>query len=95
VNVHRGDVKPARAHDLELRAEADSNVLVYPDGRRLLALNDTASALWELCDGSHTVDEMVAAIVELFHADADGVRHDVDRTIGRLHEAGAVDYDGA
>jgi hypothetical protein len=77
-----------------LGSEDDANVLVDVDGRTKFALNDTALALWDLCDGSHTVDEMVAAIVALFHADADSVRRDVDRAIGRLHEAGAVDYDG-
>jgi hypothetical protein len=95
MNPVRGDVRPARARDLRLGVEAEENVLVDLEGHQRFALNDTALALWDLCDGSHTVDEMVAAIVALFHADADSVRRDVDRAIGRLHEAGAVDYDGA
>ena len=95
MNPDRGDVRPARAQDLRLGVEAEENVLVDVDGHQRLALNDTALALWDLCDGSHTVDEMVAAIVELFHADADSVRRDVDRAIGDLHKVGAVQYDGA
>ena len=78
-----------------LASENDANVLVDVDGRTMFALNDTALALWDLCDGSHTVDEMVAAIVELFQVDADSVRRDVDGAILRLREAGAVEYDGA
>lgn len=95
MNPVRGDVRPARARDLRLGMAAEDNVLVDGDGRQRLALNDTALALWDLCDGSHSVDEMVAAIVELFHADPDSVRRDVDRAIGDLYEVGAVRYDGA
>jgi hypothetical protein len=95
MNPDRGGVRPARAQDLRLGVEAEENVLIDVEGHQRLALNDTALALWDLCDGSHTVDEMVAAIVELFHADADNVRRDVDRAIEHLHQVGAVQYDSA
>jgi hypothetical protein len=46
-------------------------------------LNETASALWELCDGDTGSEEMVNAICQLFDADQTVIAADVHRT---LHE---------
>jgi hypothetical protein len=88
-----GDVRPTRGVSLHLDADVRSaHVLVDADGNRVLELNDTALALWDLCDGTTTLDEMVAAILELFHADPGDVATDVTATIAMLHGAGAVTY---
>ncbi len=42
-------------------------VLLYPEGAVLL--NDTGAAILELCDGSHTVDQIVSTLTERYHAD--------------------------
>jgi hypothetical protein len=39
--------------------------MVDGEGRSVCALNPMAVALWELCDGSTTVAEMIAAVCEL------------------------------
>lgn len=85
------DERPRRTREVRLERRADDNLLVDGSGDTLLLLNDTALALWELCDGTNTVDEMVAAVVQLFQADPREVRQDVVRTIDRLREVGAVE----
>lgn len=52
-------------------------VLLDGGGRRLHKLNPTALAIWELCDGETTVEEMVTALCELFAADPEVVKRDV------------------
>jgi len=47
-------------------------VLLYPEGSVLL--NDTGAAILELCNGSHTVEQIVNILTERYHAD---VRNDV------------------
>lgn len=42
-------------------------VLLYPEGAVLL--NDTGAAILELCDGSHTVQEIVTILSERYHTD--------------------------
>jgi pyrroloquinoline quinone biosynthesis protein D len=42
-------------------------VLLYPEGAVLL--NDTGAAILELCDGTKTVDQIVAILSERYHAD--------------------------
>jgi hypothetical protein len=54
--------------------------LVGPSGDRYV-LNETASALWELCDGETGSDEMVSAICLLFDADQTVIANDVHRTL--------------
>jgi hypothetical protein len=44
-------------------------------------LNETALALWELCDGGTTADEMVSAICVLFDADRRVIAADVQRIL--------------
>ncbi len=42
-------------------------VLLYPEGAVLL--NDTGAAILELCNGSHTVGQIVSILTERYHAD--------------------------
>jgi pyrroloquinoline quinone biosynthesis protein D len=42
-------------------------VLLYPEGAVLL--NDTGAAILELCNGSHTVGQIVGILSERYHAD--------------------------
>lgn len=43
------------------------SVLLYPEGAVLL--NDTGAAILELCDGRHTVREIVDILAERYRAD--------------------------
>jgi pyrroloquinoline quinone biosynthesis protein D len=42
-------------------------VLLYPEGAVLL--NDTGAAILELCNGDHTVGQIVNILTERYHAD--------------------------
>jgi pyrroloquinoline quinone biosynthesis protein D len=42
-------------------------VLLYPEGAVLL--NDTGAAILELCNGNHTVEQIVDILTERYHAD--------------------------
>jgi len=88
-----GDVRPVRQDGLHLDTAVESvHVLVDADGREVLQLNDTALAIWDLCDGVTTLDEMVAAVLQLFQADPGAVASDVTETIAVLHGAGVLTY---
>jgi hypothetical protein len=73
-----------------LRQSADENVVVDTDNARLHVLNDTALALWELCNGENTVEEMITAVCELFGEPADVVRRDVQSTLAGFDSAGLL-----
>jgi pyrroloquinoline quinone biosynthesis protein D len=42
-------------------------VLLYPEGAVLL--NDTGAAILQLCNGNHTVGQIVSILTERYHAD--------------------------
>ena len=69
----------------------DDNTVRSADGTRHL-LNDTALALWELCDGHIHPNEMVDAICALFDATEVMVAPDVGRLLDEFTRLGLVDW---
>ena len=74
--------------------ELDDNVALYDDvGQLLIMLNSSAAAVWECCDGTTTVDDMVRELAEAHRADgltAEAIDEDVCRTVSKLAELGLV-----
>jgi pyrroloquinoline quinone biosynthesis protein D len=58
-------------------------MLLYPE--RGLALNETAAEIVKLCDGTHTVEEIVAALARA-SVKAETVDRDVRNLLTRLAE---------
>jgi hypothetical protein len=71
--------------------ELDDNIAVYDDvGQLMILLNSSASAVWNLCDGSTTVDEIVRALTETYPDQAAVIGEDVRETLRKLVEIGLV-----
>jgi hypothetical protein len=79
-----------RLHDRELRS-----FLVVPDRGVTHELNPTARAVWELCDGTTTVDELVVAICQIFSVERENATADVVAIVGQLEAADLVGWVGA
>ena len=78
--------KPAVAAMFRLQFEPtqDAWVLLYPEG--MVRLNTPAAEILRRCDGSRTVDEIVAEL-ELAFAQ-DGLRAEVRAFLEQAHERG-------
>ena len=74
-------VKPKRADGVEARELGDECMLHDSRNGSVHIVNDTAAFVWRLCDGHHTVDEMVSALVEKYDIPADA---DVHKDIGGI-----------
>jgi pyrroloquinoline quinone biosynthesis protein D len=61
-------------------------VLLYPEGA--LALNHTATAVLELCNGERTLDQIVAGLSGTFQGGA--VRDDVESLLAAMADRGLV-----
>ena len=72
--------------------EIDSKVWVVTDPESGVAhsLNESALAIWHLCDGATTPSEMAIAISELTGADLATTTEDVEGTLHDLREAGLI-----
>jgi hypothetical protein len=64
--------------------------LVAPDQEVAHELNPTARAVWELCDGTTTVEEVVDAICRVFSVDRSVALADVTTVVGQLEAADLV-----
>jgi hypothetical protein len=91
LQVHPG--RPTRRPDIWLR-KTDNEIAVYdPLGNRIHLLNDTALAIWELCDGDTEPGEMITAICELCNMHRDVVTEDVVRILDEFDAAGLIQWE--
>jgi hypothetical protein len=71
--------------------ELDDNLALYDEvGQLLILLNPSAAAIWELCDGTTTVDDMVRDLIAAHAGDAALIGEDVHQTVRKLAELGLV-----
>ena len=85
---------PTRKPDVWLRQADDENVVYDPETSAVHLLNVTATAIWVLCDGETTPDEMVDAICELSGLPREVVVEDVRRIILQFEEADILTWKG-
>jgi coenzyme PQQ synthesis protein D (PqqD) len=78
---------PARKPQVWLRQSGQENAVFDPETSALHLLNATATAIWVLCDGETTPDEMVEAICELSGLPGEVVTEDVRRILLQFEEA--------
>lgn len=83
--------KPKRKENLVLE-EIDEELLVadFSDAQ-LHVLNPTAAAIWEMCDGEHTIEQIADSLAEYFHLPAEEVRRDVAKVLAEFQEKGLVE----
>jgi hypothetical protein len=71
--------------------ELDENLALYDGvGQLLILLNPSAATVWELCDGTRTVDDMIDVLTEAHPDEARVIAGDVRQTIRKLAELGLV-----
>jgi hypothetical protein len=71
---------------------AGEAVLVNTDTAAAIALNATGLVAWRLMDGSHSLEEIVAAIRHYFKGVPDSVSDDIKTLVDTLAEEGFVGY---
>jgi hypothetical protein len=67
-------------------------VLLFADGRQVVhALNASAWAVWDLCDGSRTVREIARELAELVGRQPDSLIPEVVRAVEDLGKLGLLE----
>jgi hypothetical protein len=67
-------------------------VLASSDSDRRWAVNESALALWQLCDGETSREEMIDAICVLCHVNEERARADVAGTLRLFTSAGLISW---
>lgn len=74
-------LRPRRRTGLTLREGKAGFTVVDEGGATVATLNDTGLALWRVCDGDATVDEIVQAAAQLFAAPRSVIAADVSQAV--------------
>lgn len=90
MNVDLAEDRPGRLGRTTVRHVASGAVVRRVDTPVEVALNPTAFALWELCDGNTEVGEMVEAVCQLFEVSPEQAVVDVTNGIRQMREAGLI-----
>jgi hypothetical protein len=94
IRTRGADGLPRRRAGIELQSAGTRTLLLSTQEDTVFELDPLGRALWELCDGNTSVDEMVAAVCEVFDVDEEAAGRDVWTLMIQLEEAGLVDYTG-
>ncbi len=82
--------RPVRSPATASRVFSGEAVVITPGENMLRMFNAAGSRIWELADGSHTVDEIVAALVDAYVVEPEVARADVESFIEDLAGKGLL-----
>jgi hypothetical protein len=68
----------------------DEMVIYCPATSQALSLNESARAIWELCDGTRSVNDICAELARTVGGEPADLRGDVDAAISRLRDLGVL-----
>ena len=84
------DFRPVRREGLTV-GRADGGMFLADDaGYEVCELNESAAAVWQLCDGVTTPAEMVDAVCQACNVDRHHAENDIGRILTELAAAGLV-----
>lgn len=84
---------PTRRGELVQSETSEGWTIYEPDSDSLHVLNDSARAIWELCDGTTSSKEMAEAISLLTGIDVGQANADVEAALTNLSSIGLVAMD--
>jgi hypothetical protein len=82
-----GESHPKRRSDLTYRIiEGETLILNREDGC-LHQLNSTANFIWESCDGTFRIDQIIERLAEAYEVDSVTARRDVEEVLFKLRSS--------
>ena len=84
------DSRPKQREKVLAQRAADSLVLLNLEGGQYYSLDEVGARVWELCDGTRTVAELVSIIGREYDAPAETVRADVLELLTELADESLV-----
>lgn len=85
-----GMVGPAASHILE--TEVGDDISLYdPQTEQVVVLNGTASDVWRLADGTHTIEEITALLAASYQVNPESIASDVEKAVEEFSKAGLIE----
>jgi len=86
----RLESRPARVQRVLVQRVPDALVLLDTAVGTYFSLDDVGARVWELCDGTLTVSEVVVTLADEFDAPHDTIRDDILELLGELETEALV-----
>ena len=83
--------RPLRKSDYRLELLDNEILLFCSSENKSYYFNQSASLIWQLCDGRHTVAEITKMIAEVYPKAASEMDEDVGQTLGLFLEYGCIE----
>jgi len=71
------DARPSRSQRVLAQPNAESLILLNPDDGQYYTLDEVGARIWELCDGTRAVTDVVSAIHAEYDAPLAAIQSDV------------------
>jgi hypothetical protein len=84
------EVKPLQKPGYLLESIDNELLLYHPAETQVMYCNNTASLIWQLCDGQRSLQEIIELLIDAYPAAADTIAGDVQATIQQFLEHGAI-----
>lgn len=84
--------RPRRKPGYRLEMIDNELLLFHPAEAKIMYCNETASLIWQLCDGQHTPQEITDLLAAAFPEAADSMADDVEATLGQFLQHGAIEF---
>ena len=86
-------VGPQADHIIE--TEIDDDISLYdPQTEQVMVLNRTASDIWLLSDGEHSLTEIVVLLANAYDVKPEAIRGDVEATVASFIDGGFLSDGG-
>jgi hypothetical protein len=73
--------RPVRKPEFVFQNLDNELVLFNTESLNVLYLNESASLVWQLCDGNNTIAEMIALLADAYPESAGAIATDVQETL--------------
>lgn len=82
----------ARKTEVEAHTLPDQSLLLYEKSRGVaLPVNESGAEIWELCDGTHSIDEIVEGLALRYDAPRNQIDGDAREFLAVLLQHGLLD----
>ena len=85
--------RPVRASAAREYQLGDELLLYVGNRESAYALNESARAIWDLCDGTRTADDIARELARIVGLPVENLRTDVDRTVVELLGRGLLEQE--
>lgn len=83
--------RPRRKPDYRLEMIDNELLLYHPTQTIIMYCNQTASLVWQLCDGQRTLPEIIALLCDAYPDAADAIPGDVESLLQTFLQHGAIE----